>query len=119
MTPEQKIERIEKALARGGTHTWEDVRDGLRAGRCQIFDSESGVWITEVMDTPLKRILHCWVVAGELPGVMALQKNVEDFARAHDCQTITAEARTGWKHVAKAYGWKQTSIMIAKDLYDA
>lgn len=119
MTPEQKIERIEKALARGGTHTWEDVRDGLRAGRCQIFDSAAGVWITEIIDAPQMRYCHCWIVAGELPDVMTVQKEVEDFARSKGCQRITAEARPGWKHVARAYGWKQTSIMIAKDLYDA
>lgn len=119
MTPDEKIERIKKALAITGSHSWEDVMAGLVDGRFQIFDNDHGVWITEIIQAPKKRTLHCWIVAGELPGVMDLQDAVEKHALANTCECITAEARPGWKHVAREYGWQQTSIIIAKDLVHA
>ncbi len=115
MTPDQKIDRIKKALDLGrNTFTWEDVEERIVDGRLQIFDNDHGVWITEITQTPQRRFLNCWIVAGELPGVMALQANVEAHAKANGCEFISATARPGWKHVAKEYGWEQDAISIVK-----
>lgn len=116
MTPDQKLERIKKALDRSGSHHWSDVRALLEKGECQIFDGEHGVWITEIRQAPRARALHCWIVAGELPGVMSMQAAVEKYALAHGCQKITAGVRKGWRYIAREYGWKETGLMIEKDL---
>ena len=85
LTPEQVVEKIKIALARDGAHTWEDVVAALRAGHCQMFWNEHGAWIVEVLQSPRKRFLNVWVVAGELPGVMSLQPQVMEYAREQGC----------------------------------
>lgn len=116
VTPDALQDRIKKALALEGTHSWADVQERLRAGQAQMFWNESGAWITEVMDAPLKRYLNCWVVAGELPGVMDLQGEVIKYAHDMGCTDIAATARLGWKHVARAHGWKEKAMLITHEV---
>ena len=114
---EEIIRRIEKALAIDGTHTWDDVRELLIDGRCQIFWDEHGAWITEVLDYPRKRLLNVWIVAGELPEVMALQSQVEHFALTKTCDHIIVRgARFGWRDIAKEYGWREHAMMLVHDV---
>jgi hypothetical protein len=114
---EEKIRRIKKALHYGGdTHTWEDVREGIIEGRFQVFDNDHGVCITEIMEGPRKRYLHCWIVAGELPGVMELHKEVERHGLTNDCPYMTTVGRRGWETVLPKYGWRRTGTMFKKEL---
>jgi hypothetical protein len=116
VVPDEIVRRIRKALARDGAHSWEHVKDLIELGAAQIFHNDHGAWITEVVQTPLARWLHVWIVAGELPGVMDLQPQVLDFARQQGCAHVTATARFGWKHVAKAHGWRQHAMVIKHDV---
>jgi hypothetical protein len=116
LPPEEIVRRIKKALARDKTHTWDHVCDLLAVGAAQIFWNEHGAWITEIVQTPISRWLHVWIVAGELPGVMDLQGEVLEYARQQNCQHVTATARFGWKHVAKAHGWHQHAMVIKHDV---
>jgi hypothetical protein len=112
---EEIIERIKKALAIDGTHTWEDVREMLVIGAAQIFWNEHGCWITQMAVFPRKRVLNVWIVAGELPEVMELQKQVERYALTMSCDAITVtSARFGWKHIAKEHGWEEHGMMLYK-----
>jgi hypothetical protein len=115
MPPEEIIARIEKALAIDGTHTWEDVREMLVNGACQIFSNEHGAWITEILVSPRKRMLNVWIVAGELPEVMALQAEVERYALTMTCEEMVVRgARLGWKNVAKEYGWEEHAMVLRR-----
>lgn len=116
MTPDDIQDRIKRALRRDGTHTWEHVKERLRDGRAQMFWNDHGAWITEINAYPLKRVMNCWVVAGELPGVMDLQEHVLAHARENDCADLTATARFGWKHVARQYGWKEKAMLIHREV---
>lgn len=117
LTPEQKIERIERAcLHGGGTHTWEDFRAGIVDGRFQIFDNDHGVCITEIVQAPQHRYLHCWIVAGELPGVMDLQGRVVRHARENGCRHLNTIGRLGWQKVLPDYGWKRTGVVFARSV---
>lgn len=117
LAPEKIIERIKRALARDKTHTFEDVVALLQTGAAQIFWNDHGAWITEIITAPSgRRWLNIWVVAGELPGVMDLQPQVIEHARKNDCPHLTATARFGWKHVAKAHGWKQHAMIITHEV---
>jgi GNAT superfamily N-acetyltransferase len=117
MTPDEKIRRIEKALARAhGTHTWDDVRDDLVTGKARIFDGEHGCWITKVIEDPQKRWLSAWLVAGELPHVMDLQEEVERWGLSQGCAFMGAVVRPGWKNVYPKYGWKRDALAITKEL---
>lgn len=113
LPPDEIIRRIEKALEIDSTHSWEDVREMLVDGRCQIFWNEHGAWITEVLVSPRKRVLNVWIVAGELPEVMDLQKDVERHALTQTCdEMIVKGARFGWKNVAKEYGWEEHAVVL-------
>ncbi|CAB4200674.1 hypothetical protein UFOVP1339_60 [uncultured Caudovirales phage] len=117
LTPAQIIERIEIALdAAGGTHTWEDVCTGLKAGAYQMFWNKHGAAITEIVNFPRKRVLHCWIVAGELPGVMELQDQVIAHAQKHECSLMTTTARPGWRKVLPSYGWKEDTAMFSHEV---
>ena len=116
LPPDEIVKRIEKALDRDGTHAWSDMVELLKAGKCQMFWNDHGAWITEIIQFPRAKHLHCWVVAGELPGVMDIQKQVEKYSKAMNCNRITATARTGWKHVAREYGWKESAMSIVKEV---
>ena len=116
MTDEEQINKIKKALALDGAWTWDDCMRFLNEGRWQIFYNVSGTWITELIHTPNKKWLNVVVVAGELPGCMDLQNEVEEFAKKHNCTEITAVARLGWRDVSKNWGWKTTSMVIKKEL---
>ena len=117
LPPEEIIRRIERALVLGGnTHTWEDVRIGLLEGKYQIFWNKHGACITEICRAPQCLYLNCFVVAGELPGVMELQEEVEKHALTMGCKYMTTSARMGWKKVLPNYGWKETRVVFTKEV---
>ena len=117
LTPEEKMEKIRRALKRGGgTHSLQDVLDGLLEGRYQLFENDDGVCITEIMEAPKGRYLHCWIVAGRLPGVMQLQEAVERHALTNNCRFMSTAGRFGWKTVLPQYGWKPSQIVFVKEV---
>lgn len=117
LEPAQKLERIAKALESGGcTHSLQDVLGGLREGRFQIFDNDHGVCISEIIQTPQCRYLNCFVVAGQLPGVMELHNEVEEFAKANDCKWLETTARLGWEKVLPGFGWKKARVVFIREV---
>lgn len=117
LPPDEIIRRINIALDHSGnTHTWEDVRQGLLDGKFQIFWNDHGVCITEIVQAPQKRYLHCFVVAGELPGVMDLQEQVIRHALTNSCEYMTTVGRFGWERVLPKYGWQKTYAVMKYDL---
>jgi hypothetical protein len=117
LPPEEIIRRIQKALHHGGdTHTWGDVKERIQDGRARIFYDDNGCWIVEVMESPQKRWLNAWIVAGQLPEVMSLQAEVERYAKEQGCAFMEARCRPGWKIVYPQYGWSQTGIVIVKEI---
>ena len=117
LPPDEIIRRIEKALKHGGdTHTWDDVRQGLITGQFQIHWNDGGVAITEIQVFPQRRNLHCFVVAGEMVSVLALQKNMVEFALAQECGSLSAIGRFGWERVLPKQGWKKMHTAFSLDL---
>jgi hypothetical protein len=117
LPPEEIIRRIEEALRYGGDcYSWDDVREGLLTGKFQMFWNDYGVCITEIIAAPQKRYLHCFVVAGELPGVMQLQDQVIGHALTNSCEFMTTTGRVGWEMVLPKYGWKKTHSVMQYDL---
>ncbi len=109
--------KIARALKRsGGTHSLQDVLEGLLKGKYQLFENDDGVCITEIMEAPKGRYLHCWIVAGRLPEVMQLQDAVERHALTNSCRFMSTSGRFGWKAVLPHYGWKQSQIVFTKEL---
>jgi len=117
LPPEEIIKRIKKALMIGGdTHSWDDVREGLIEGKYQIFWNDHGACISEVIDAPKRRYMNIFVVAGELPGVMDLQDEVENHAITMGCSYMMTSARMGWKKVLPGYGWKESRAVFVREI---
>lgn len=113
------VRRIEKALVYGGgTHSWEDLKNGLILGKYQIFWNQHGACITEICEAPKARYLNCFVVAGELPGVMELHDQVENHAITMGCKYMTTSARMGWQKILPKYGWKKTHVVFVRNLQE-
>ena len=101
------IRRIEKSLKFWGTHDLADLKEEIDTGRVRVFMGGHGVWMAQVCKHPRKRLLNVSLLAGELPGVMAIQKQVEDFAVQEKCDLIVApHVRLGLKDVFKKTGWQ-------------
>lgn len=116
LPPEEIIVRIKKALKRDGTHSWDDLVARIKDGSANIFWSEHGAWVTELVPFPQKKLLNVWVVAGELPEVMDLQPQVLAFAKEHGCASVYATARKGWKFVAQEHGWHEHAVVITHEV---
>jgi hypothetical protein len=115
--PAKLIAKIEETLALDGTHTWPDVVDLLKAGQAQLFENESGCWITTISLYPRQKHLHVWIIAGELPGVCDLQYRVVQFARANGCSKMTSTGRPGWsRKLAQSFGWKIDKVSTSLEL---
>ena len=115
MTPAEKIKRIEKAcMHAGSTHCWEDWRAGLIGGSYRLFENDHGVCIAEIVQAPQKRFLQCHITAGELPGVMDLQGDVDRYALDNGCEFMSTTTRLGWKKVLPKYGWKMDGLVFVR-----
>lgn len=120
LTPQEKIERIEKALHYAGDyHTWHDVLEGLQSGRFQIYDNDDGSIISEVIQLPRGRYLNAWIAGGRLPGILDNVPEMVEVARENDCRQIVAFGRRGWSKVLPKYGWKEIGAVFSKDVTDA
>jgi len=110
------VARIEKALAHGlGTHTFDDVVRALAAGEFQIFHNEGAVCITEIKQTPRKKFLQIFLVAGRLQDLKALQPEVLQFGRDQGCDFVLGGGRMGWQKVATP-GWDKQWVVHKYDL---
>ena len=58
---------IEAALQyTGGTHEFEDIVDGIRSSRMQLWPSKRGCIVTEIVIYPRKKVLNLFLAGGEL-----------------------------------------------------
>jgi hypothetical protein len=117
--PEEVIlPKLERALRRAGdTHDFRrDVVPMLAQRRAQWWGNEQAAIITELLSFPNYDVLNYWLVAGELDACLALQPEIDRWARMQGCRRAIATGRSGWLQVLPRYGWKPYAIAFAKDL---
>jgi len=111
------VDKIKKALRLSqDTHSWEDIRRGLVEGKYQLFQNDDGVVLTEIVQAPNVKYLNCFIIAGRLPGVLKLQKVVEDHGRQHNCKFMVGTGRLGWRKVMPLHGWTEEAVVFRKDV---
>jgi len=117
LSDSEKRRRLERALEFGGsTHTVGDVVDLVKAGRAQFWNNGDGTVVTELYEFPRLRTVHFWLVAGNLEACLALQPNIEGWARDKGCSQATAVGRHGWEPVLTHAGWHVGGVRFVKDL---
>lgn len=122
MSWEEQFDRcahwIEAALEHaGGTHTVEDVRAGVIEGRYQFFYAPGGCAVTEVIDTPRKRVLSYFLVGGDLDTVQQYEPLIEGWAREQGCSRIEFSGRRGWtRSFLQDRGYEERLVVMSKEL---
>lgn len=113
----QYRELIESALVyAGGTHTFEDIEEGIEEHRYQLWPGRHAVVVTEMIVWPRKKLIHCFLAAGDLVEIHAIRTWAEEWARREGCGAVTISGRPGWERVLAADGYKKRSVTLEKDL---
>ena len=109
-------EMIESALAYGGgTHTFEDVVDLVLSGRAQLWPAPRGVAITEIIAYPRKRVLHCFLAAGEMDQILDMIDSAVEWGRTQSCTSLTLSGRSGWQRVLDKHGFKPVLVTMERE----
>jgi GNAT superfamily N-acetyltransferase len=111
---------IQAALAHsGGTHTIEDVVDGIEDGRFRFWPGGRSAAVTQTWDEPRLRTLNIWLAGGDLRELRAMGVAIEEWARSHGYGRVVAGGlshKRGWLRVAAALGFESRWTTYAKDL---
>jgi hypothetical protein len=106
---------IESALAySGGTHIFEDVAELVATGRAQFWPAPRGVAITEIVEYPRKKVLHCFLAAGELDQILDMIDSAIKWGRTQDCTSLTLTGRNGWQRVLGNHGFKPVFVTMER-----
>jgi len=109
---------IQRALKYENTHSLYDVLNDLRAGKAQLWvagygNTIDGICVTCINNYPNTTICLIWLCAGiGREKYTRLIGNIEQWAKAQGCESISLEGRPGWERVLTDY--KKTKIMLEK-----
>jgi hypothetical protein len=121
VTLESELERcrdwLEAALEySGGTHTFEDIVEGIHRAAFQFWPAPNGAAITEIIEFPRKRVLHVFLAGGELDQIVDMDKSAGEFAKANGCTAMTIAGRKGWEKVLKKNGWDYYFTTLSREV---
>ena len=113
MTPQADWSRckgwIEAALDEGdGTHTMDDVVDGLLRGDYQFWPGERSACVTEIIEYPRRKALCFWLAGGDLFDLMqSIEPVAREWGEAQGCDLFLGYAidRPGWSRALQRYGY--------------
>tara|TARA_R110000787_G_scaffold42047_1_gene103377 strand:+ start:16465 stop:16845 length:381 start_codon:yes stop_codon:yes gene_type:complete len=108
---------IEAALKySGGTHSFEDISDGIASGHMQIWPTDKACAVTQIVVYPQKKVLHVFLAAGDLDQITDAIEAVENWGKAQGCESLTMNGRFGWQRVLNKRGWTPTMVMMERSL---
>lgn len=108
---------IEAALEHGGgTHTYQDVLDGITSGRMQLWPAPRGCAVTEIVVYPRTQTLHVFLAGGEMDQLFDMIEDAAAWGRKQGCVKMTLSGRIGWQRAMKDLGWKPTMVVMEKDI---
>lgn len=110
---------IEGALAHsGGTHTFDDIRDGVASGTLQFWPGIDSVIITQIVTHPQTKVLHFFLAGGNLSTLEKMFFFVMAWGKMQGCETATLIGRKGWGRSALVTreGWEQKQVVLETNL---
>lgn len=109
---------LEAALAfTEGTHTIDDIREGVRARSYHFWPGKNSAAITEVCQYPRKRVFNVFLAGGNLEEIThGMEPDFCSFARFLGCTEIVMAGRFGWEKPLKPLGWHRSAIVLTKSL---
>jgi hypothetical protein len=122
LTDEEDLERlrhhVEAALEySGGTHGIEDIAEGLKKGRFQLWPADDSVVVTEIIVYPRLKNLHFFLAGGDLDELRLMRPLIESWGRDMGCTRVSLAGREGWsKTFLRDEGYKPKWFVLSKDL---
>ena len=122
MTDEEDLERlrhhVEAALEySGGTHGIEDIAEGLKKGRFQLWPANDSVVVTEIIVYPRLKNLHFFLAGGDLDELRLMRPLIEQWGKNMGCTRVSLAGREGWsKTFLRDEGYKPKWFVLSKDL---
>jgi hypothetical protein len=122
LTDEEDLQRlrhhVEAALEySGGTHGIEDIAEGLKSGRFQLWPADDSVVVTEIIVYPRLKNLHFFLAGGDLDELRLMRPLIESWGRDMGCTRVSLAGREGWsKTFLRDEGYKPKWFVLSKDL---
>ena len=108
---------IDDALAySGGTHEFAHVLQCILNGTMQLWPSEKGCIVTEIVTYPQKRVLHIFLAGGELDQILDMEESLIHFGKANGCTSLTLAGRKGWVRTLKNRNWEEQFAVVGKEI---
>lgn len=110
---------IEAALEYcGGTHTIEDIEDGIESGLYQFFCSPRSAVITEIIHYPRKTVLNYFLIGGDLGElIQEIEPYVTRWGKEkHGCKKVVGIGRKGFERAFRGSGYTPCWSAITKDI---
>lgn len=109
---------IEGALAfTGGTHTIEDIEDGIASGTYQFFCSPNSAVVTEIIVYPRAKLLNYFLIGGDLEELVEqIEPHVTVWAKSRGCSRVVGIGRKGFERAFRGSGFKPCWTAISKDI---
>ena len=113
------VPRIADALQYAdGTHTVADVQAMLVNGQAQLWPGIESAVVTQIRQTPQKKVLNVFLAGGEMAEIRQLMPLLYAWAKAEGCTSGQFMGRKGWERTfaVKEQGWIPRWTGYAKDL---
>ncbi len=107
---------IESALEHsGGTHNFDDICEGVKEGRMQLWPGKDGCVITELVSYPRIKTINVFLGAGKLDQLTDMHESVIAWAKLNGAKKLTMSGRFGWERALKKHGWKFLQTTMYKE----
>lgn len=100
----------------GNSHALSDVKQGIQEGRFTFWPAPDGAIVTEIIEYPAFRVLHAWLVGGELAQIVDMIPSLDAFGRSLGCSKLTGCGRQGWVRALKEHGFKGIMTTVSKEI---
>lgn len=117
--PRGRIAHLAAALAySGGSHTLDDIADGMAAHLYQYWPGPDSVIVTEIVVSPRMKTLNFFLAGGSMRELQAMTPDIEQWGRERGCTLATLTGRKGWTNtwLTREGGYRPTHIVFEKEL---
>lgn len=115
----QRITLLARALTySGGTHTVQDVLDGVESGEFQLWEGQRSILVTKLMQHPQLLEAFVFLAAGDMREIESLYPTVLDWAKSKGCTRASFLGRPGWERtfLTRDAGWRTRLTVFEKEI---
>jgi hypothetical protein len=122
LSDEEEFERLRHHVVAaleysGGSHAVEDIADGIRRGRFQLWPGADSVIVTEIIVYPQLKDLHFFLAGGDLDELRLMQPLIESWGKDMGCSRVSLAGRRGWERTfLRDRGYEPKWFVMCKDL---